>query len=243
MIVILGLFLVVPDRHRALGEHQRLARQRAPARGRGRASWARELPAAARRGRADPQRLRARRSATPSTTCCSSCRSRRCSRWLWPCWSTSAMLKGRSFFRTAYYFPSVTSSIAIATVFLFLFSDSRSVNAFLAFVGIDGPAVVRRPPWPAAPGLQRGSGWRRRSGLARHGHREILGRTFWDWLSGPSVAMFTIIFLVIWVDVRRLHAAVLAALQSILPVELDEAACPRRRVAHPHKLRRRHRRR
>ena len=49
------------------------------------------------------------------------------------------MLKGRSFFRTAFYFPSVTSSIAIATVFLFLFSNTGAVNAFLGFFGIDGP--------------------------------------------------------------------------------------------------------
>ena len=38
-------------------------------------------------------------------------------------------LKGLSFFRTAYYFPSVTSSVAIASVFLFLFAGGGSVNA------------------------------------------------------------------------------------------------------------------
>jgi len=48
-------------------------------------------------------------------------------------------LRGRSFFRTAFYFPSVTSSIAISTVFLFLFSNTGAVNGFLKLLGIDGP--------------------------------------------------------------------------------------------------------
>src|SRR6266545_4533899 len=37
-------------------------------------------------------------------------------------------LKGKSYFRTAFYFPSVTSSIAITLVFLFLFQGSGAVN-------------------------------------------------------------------------------------------------------------------
>ena len=48
-------------------------------------------------------------------------------------------LRGLSFFRTSYYFPSVTSSVAIATVFLFLFAGAGSVNAILSFLGIKGP--------------------------------------------------------------------------------------------------------
>ena len=45
-------------------------------------------------------------------------------------------LKGKGFFRTAYYFPSVTSSVAISVVFLFLFSSSGVVNALLSAVGL-----------------------------------------------------------------------------------------------------------
>ena len=37
-------------------------------------------------------------------------------------------LQGRSFFRTAFFFPSVTSSIATTLVFLFLFSGSGAIN-------------------------------------------------------------------------------------------------------------------
>ena len=54
-------------------------------------------------------------------------------------------LKGRSFFRTAFYFPSVTTSVAISLVFLFLFTGTGAVNQFLSLFGIDGPDVVLRP--------------------------------------------------------------------------------------------------
>ncbi|GAB3801728.1 carbohydrate ABC transporter permease [Micromonospora zhanjiangensis] len=78
----------------------------------------------------------------------------------------SRMLKGRSFFRTAFYFPSVTSSVAISVVFLFMFSSSGAVNSLLGAFGIDGPQwfadsrgcctccsarsgwTPRRPRWP-----------------------------------------------------------------------------------------------
>ena len=80
------------------------------------------------------------------------------------------MLKGKSFFRTAFYFPSVTSSVAISVVFLFMFANSGAVNALLSLFGINGPqwfadsrgvlhlllGVVGwstrapRPRWPAA---------------------------------------------------------------------------------------------
>ncbi len=127
-------------------------------------------------------------------------------------------LKARGFFRTAFYFPSVTSSIAIATVFLFLFSNSGAVNALLKVFGINGPqwfsddrglvhllfgAVgVDNPSW---------------------GTTEVLGRSVWDWLSGPSVAMTVIIILVVWTTSGTFMLMFIAALQD-LPVEVDEAA-------------------
>lgn len=103
-------------------------------------------------------------------------------------------LKGRGFFRTAYYFPTVTSSVAISVVFLFLFSSTGSINAALALIGVEGPSwfadprgllhllfgafgVDSAPPFLTAP---------------------VLGLSLWDWLSGPSVAMCAIIFLVVW---------------------------------------------
>lgn len=128
------------------------------------------------------------------------------------------LLKGKSFFRTAFYFPSVTSSIAISTVFLFLFSNSGAVNGFLKIFGITGPQWfgdsrgllhlflglfgADNPSWAQG---------------------QIFGRSLWDWLSGPSVAMCVIIILAIWTTTGTFMLMFLAALQD-MPVEVDEAA-------------------
>src|SRR6478609_7644765 len=50
-----------------------------------------------------------------------------------------AVLRGRGLFRTAFYFPSVTSSVAITVLWLFLFSASGAVNEVLSWLGINGP--------------------------------------------------------------------------------------------------------
>ncbi len=123
-------------------------------------------------------------------------------------------LKGRSFFRTAFYFPSVTSSIAISVVFLILFANSGVVNSLLKLVGITGPqwfndsrgifhlSAEAPPDWAKAV---------------------ILDRTLWDWTAGPSVAMCVIIGLAIWTTTGTFMLMFLAAMQD-LPVEVDEAA-------------------
>lgn len=131
----------------------------------------------------------------------------------------SRRLKAKSFFRTAYYFPSVTSSVAIAVVFLFLFSASGPVNAILGAVGIDGPnwfadprgifhivagsfGVTTAPDWAAV---------------------DVGGITLWQWLAGPSVAMCSIIALVVWVSAGGYMLIFLSSLQGI-DDEINEAA-------------------
>jgi multiple sugar transport system permease protein len=131
-------------------------------------------------------------------------------------------LKGRSFFRTAFYFPSVTSSVAISIVFLFMFTGGGAINAVLSVFGIRGPAwfndanglvhlvlgglgIVDPNNPPAA--------------LVDHG---LLGLSWWDWLSGPSVAMCAIIGLVVWTTSGTFMLLFLAALQDI-PVDVEEA--------------------
>lgn len=54
---------------------------------------------------------------------------------------------GKAFFRTVYYVPVVTSIVAIAVVWKFLFADNGTVNAVLATFGIDGPAWLADPFW------------------------------------------------------------------------------------------------
>ncbi len=128
------------------------------------------------------------------------------------------VLRARSFFRTAFYFPSVTSSIAISTVFLFIFSSTGVVNGLLKVVGVNGPDWFTDDRGLVhllfnAVGVDN-PGW---------GQTSILGRSLWDWLSGPSVAMCVIIILVVWTTSGTFMLMFIAALQD-LPVEIDEAA-------------------
>jgi len=133
------------------------------------------------------------------------------------------LLKGKTFFRTAFYFPSVTSSVAISVVFLFIFANSGVVNGLLAMFGVQGPmwfsdsrgvlhllldgiglADIDDPP----------------AMLTESGP---FGLSWWEWLSGPSVAMCSIIVLNVWTTSGTFMLMFLAALQNV-PVSLEEAA-------------------
>lgn len=129
-------------------------------------------------------------------------------------------LKGRSFFRTAYYFPTVTSSVAISVVFLFLFSSTGSVNAALNVIGIEGPSWFADPRGLlhlllGAAGVDTPPGF-----LA---DTRVLGLPLWDWFAGPSVAMSAIIFLVVWTSTGAFMLMFYAALQN-LSESVNEAA-------------------
>jgi multiple sugar transport system permease protein len=50
---------------------------------------------------------------------------------------------------------------------------------------------------------------------------EFLNLSWWDWLSGPSIAMCVIIILVIWTTSGTFMLMFLAALQNI-PEEVEE---------------------
>lgn len=131
-----------------------------------------------------------------------------------------AMYRGRSFFRTAYYFPSVTSSVAITVIFLFLFSASGTVNAILARLSIDGPNWFNDPRGILHIAL----GWvgvdSPPSALESSG---FLGITWWQWIAGPSVAMCVFIMMAIFTTSGTFMLLFIAALQNI-PTEVDEAA-------------------
>jgi len=132
-------------------------------------------------------------------------------------------LKGRTWFRTAFYFPSVVSSVAISLVFLFLFTGTGAVNQFLDLFGIKGPSwftdsrglvhiigdtvglwSIDEPP----------------SGLT---DSSTLGLSWWEWIKGPSVAMTAIMMQVVWTTAGTFMLMFLAALQDV-PAEVDEAA-------------------
>ena len=137
------------------------------------------------------------------------------------------LLKGSRFFRTAFYFPSVTSSVAISVVFLFLFTSGGAVNAAARL--LRHPAVRH---WFADPrGVihlllgELGTSTRRPAALAEH---ELFGLSWWDWLSGPSVAMCAIITLVVWTTSGTFMLMFLAGAAEHQR-ELEEASDARRR--------------
>ncbi len=131
------------------------------------------------------------------------------------------LLKGRTFFRTAFYFPSVTSSIAIAFIFIFLFSPSGVVNTVLSALL---PGKVETVWLDNADGLiHLVLGWFgvHQQPAALSG--EFLDLSWWDWLSGPSVALSSVMILATWTTTGTFMLMFLAGLQNI-PEELEEAA-------------------
>ena len=56
-------------------------------------------------------------------------------------------IRGRTFFRTAFYFPSISSSVVISIIFLWMYSARGFVNYALQVLGFPTP----RPVWLANP--------------------------------------------------------------------------------------------
>ena len=131
----------------------------------------------------------------------------------------SRRLKAKSFFRSAYYFPSVTSSVAIALVFTFLFAADGTVNAVLGALGLGQPGWFSDARGTihlllSAVGVHDAPGW---------AQNNFFGIPIWEWIAGPSVGMCTIIALVIWVSAGGYMLMFLANLQAI-PEDIHEAA-------------------
>lgn len=133
-------------------------------------------------------------------------------------------LRGKGFFRTAFYFPSVTSTVAISLIFLWVYQRGGLLNQVIEAVwnGYDPINWINSPNGIlhnvfAIFGLtiQTAPQWLIGS--------EVLGLTIWQWLSGPSVALFSIMMLNIWTTSGTLMIIFLAALQDI-PPQVYEAA-------------------
>jgi multiple sugar transport system permease protein len=130
------------------------------------------------------------------------------------------LLRGRGAFRTAYYFPSVTSSVAITVLWLFLFSTSGVVNGVLAWFGVHGPNWFADPDGVLHLVLGSLGVDTAPAGLADHG---LLGISWWDWLAGPSVAMSAFILMAVFTTSGTFMLLFLAALQNVSG-EVEEAA-------------------
>ncbi len=133
-------------------------------------------------------------------------------------------LRFKSFFRTAYYFPSITSSIAISMLFLFFYQKSGLINNLLEQVTFGQWTPIT---WLAdsrglfhivfnsfGVSLKTGPEWLR---------SEVLGLTVWDWVSGPSVALTAIMIMNTWTTIGTLMVVFVAALQDV-PRDCYEAA-------------------
>lgn len=126
-------------------------------------------------------------------------------------------LRGKGFFRTAFYFPSVTSSVAITVLWLFLFSASGAVNGALSLLSIQGPNWFQDPRGLIHLAL---GGGEAPAALSQPG---LLGISTWEWLAGPSVAMTAFIAMAVFTTSGTFMLLFLAALQAI-GEETDEAA-------------------
>jgi len=130
------------------------------------------------------------------------------------------IMRSRGFFRTTFYFPSVTSAVAITVLWLFLFSATGPVNKLLALLSIDGPNWFFDPRgiFHIALGAV---------GITSQGNPladvTFLGISGWEWISGPSVAMSAYILMAVFTTTGTFMLLFIAGLQQINQ-EVEEAA-------------------
>lgn len=133
-------------------------------------------------------------------------------------------LRFKGFFRTAYYFPAITSSIAISLLFLFLYQKSGLVNQVLEVLTFgrwepiawmnDGRGLFHIILGWFGITLKTGPAWL---------SNQVLSLTIWDWISGPSVALLGIMFMNTWTTIGTMMVIFIAALQDV-PTPVYEAA-------------------
>jgi multiple sugar transport system permease protein len=122
-------------------------------------------------------------------------------------------LKAKGFFRTAYYFPSITGSIAISLIFIFLFQRNGAINWLLSrFLPIGNMNWLDNANGVIHNGLR---------ALGMETPPEVLtdntmmGVSYWQWLSGPSVTLLAIMLLATWTTIGTMMLIFLAGLQGI----------------------------
>lgn len=128
------------------------------------------------------------------------------------------VLKGRGFFRTAFYFPSVTSSVAITVIFLFLFSATGAVNKMLGALSVEGPLWFSDPT-----GLFHVLAGKPENPPSALTENDFLGLSWWNWLAGPSAAMGVFIMMAIFTTSGTFMLLFISALQNVSG-EIEEAA-------------------
>ena len=116
-------------------------------------------------------------------------------------------IRGRTFFRSAFYFPSISSSVVVALLFMWILQGGGLADWIVTLLGWTPP----RPPWLSNP-----------SGILQM-LVTPLGWSLPDWAIGPSVALLSVMALNVWTTTGSMMIIFLAGLQDI-PRELYEAA-------------------
>jgi multiple sugar transport system permease protein len=129
-------------------------------------------------------------------------------------------LKAKSFFRTAFYLPSISSAIAVGLIFLYLFQGAGAINKILGWVGVKKISWINNDRGIIHSFLSNFGVSKPPTFLAKH---DLLGMDLWKWLSGPSWSMLVIILLAVWTTSGTFMLMLLAGLQSI-PEDVHEAA-------------------
>jgi multiple sugar transport system permease protein len=116
-------------------------------------------------------------------------------------------IRGRAFFRAAYYFPSISSSIVVALLFMWILAGNGLADWIVTRMGMSPP----RPAWLSNP----------------NGVFQLLvsplGIALPEWLIGPSVALLSVMGLNVWSTIGTMMIVFLAGLQDISR-EVYEAA-------------------
>lgn len=125
--------------------------------------------------------------------------------------------------RTAFYFPSITSSVVISIIFMWMFTQGGLVNTILGGIIPGYQNIV----WlDDASGILHnllGLFGVTRETVGDWASTRVASLTLWEWVSGPSVTMLTIMILNTWTTIGTMMIIFLAALQNI-PGSVYEAA-------------------
>lgn len=132
-------------------------------------------------------------------------------------------LRGKGFFRTAFYFPSITSSIVVSFIFLFLFSAGGPINVVLDALNPQYEPVAWTTNNDGLIHLALEQVGITEDTVGPWAETELFNIDLWDWISGPSVALSTIMALAIWTTTGTMMIIYLSALQNV-PSSVYEAA-------------------
>lgn len=132
-------------------------------------------------------------------------------------------LRGKGFFRTAFYFPSITSSVVISIIFMWMFTQDGIVNTLFKAIFPNYQSVTWLDDSNGVFHNLLGLFGVTRQTVGDWAGTRMAGVTLWDWLSGPSVTMLTIMILNTWTTIGTLMVIYLAALQNI-PSSVYEAS-------------------